>query len=69
MATSRPILSLYLKQSATVFWREVIFTATPSSSCVSTPKVRASPEKRKSRMGGQSTAGFHAFLSTASQTS
>ena len=68
-ARSTPILFRNLKQSATVFALEVIATSTPSTTYRSTPKERAPPENRTTRIGGQSAFGFLAFTSIASQTS
>ena len=68
-ATSSPIFSRYLKQSATVFALDVIFTSTPSMTCVSTPWALAFPENRTIRTGGQEATGLLAFTSMATHTS
>src|SRR6185369_2206298 len=69
IATSRPILLRYLKQSATVFAGQYSLTVTPSILWVSTPEENAASENLITRSWGVSTRGRAAFRSSAIQTS
>jgi hypothetical protein len=67
MATSRPILFRYLKQSATVFAGDATRTVTLSIVRPSIPSVSAAPEKRTMRKG-RPVAGMQSLTSIATQT-
>src|ERR1051325_8353540 len=67
IATSRPILLRYLKQSATVFAGQYSRTVTPSILWDSTPDEKAASENLITRSRGVSTRGRAAFRSSAIQ--
>src|ERR1700678_1890316 len=60
IASSVPVFDRNLKQSATVFAGLYTLISNPSTRCSTTPKVRASPETRITRMGGYSMRGDQA---------